>query len=70
MATATALSPLERPKPRRLWTYAEMCAEFEETNLPVELWDGEIITPPAPSTSHQTVVARFGGALSKHVESH
>lgn len=70
MATATAPRPLERPKPRRLWTYAEMCAELEETNLPVELWDGEIIMSPAPKPSHQTVVARFWEALKNHVEPH
>ncbi len=67
MATAT-LSCLERPKPKRRWTYAEMSAELAETNLPVELWDGEIIMSPAPKPSHQTVVARFWAALSQHVE--
>lgn len=70
MAAATAHSPLERPKPRRLWTYAEMCAEFEETNLPVELWDGEIVLPLVPTPSHQTAVARLWNALQRQVEPH
>lgn len=68
MATATAPSPLERPKPRRLWTYAEMCAEFEETNLPVELWDGEIIMSPAPKPTHQTAVLSFARRLAEFTE--
>ncbi len=68
MATATAHSPLERPKPRRRWTYAEMCAELEETNLPVELWDGELIMSPAPKPSHQTVVFALARRLAEFVE--
>ena len=39
MSTAT----LTRPKARRTWTYDEFAAESLETNLPTELWDGEII---------------------------
>jgi Uma2 family endonuclease len=55
MATAT----LTRPKAKRLWTYDEMLAELPETNLPVELWDGEIIMSPTPTPSHQRIVLRL-----------
>jgi hypothetical protein len=37
MATATL------PKTKCFWTYDEMLAELPETNLPIELWDGEIV---------------------------
>ena len=65
MATAT----LQRPKTRRLWTYDEMAAELTESNLPTELWDGEIVMEPAPSPSHQTIVARTWETLNRHVKS-
>lgn len=54
-----------RPKARiqRLWTYDEMVAELPETNLPVELWNGEIIMSPAPHPAHQTIVLNFAVAL-------
>lgn len=42
MATAT----LPRPVAKRLWTFDEMVAELPESNLPMELWDGELIMPP------------------------
>ncbi len=45
-----------------------MCAELEETNLPVELWDGELIMSPSPKPSHQTVVLRLWEALKNHAE--
>jgi len=66
MATATA-TQLARPKPRRLLTYAELAAEFEETNLPTELWDGEIVMSPSPKPNHQTVVARLWESLREFV---
>ncbi len=43
----------------RHWTFAELAAELPESNLPIELWDGEVIMSPAPSFFHQRVVARF-----------
>ncbi len=65
MATAT----LQRPKAKRLWTYDEMAAELPESNLPTELWDGEIIISPAPRPSHQTLVARTWETLNHYLKS-
>jgi Uma2 family endonuclease len=50
---------LPRPKAKRLWTYDEMIAELPETNLPTELWDGEIIMSPAPHPDHQRIVRNY-----------
>jgi hypothetical protein len=33
----------------RRWTFGEMLAELPESNLPMELWDGELLLPPRPS---------------------
>ena len=63
MATATSA----RPKARRLWTYDEMVAELPETNLPAELWDGEIVMAPTPTPSHQKVVFRLARLLEDFV---
>ena len=54
-------------KAKRLWTYAEMCAELPESNLPTELWNGEIIQPPTPTPLHQTIVAGLMSALDDFV---
>lgn len=59
---------LPRPKAKRLWTYDEMVAELPETNLPTELWDGEIIMSPAPHPDHQRIVRNFFLRLHRHVE--
>jgi Uma2 family endonuclease len=59
---------LPRPKAKRLWTYDEMVAQLPETNLPTELWDGEIIMSPAPHPDHQRIVARFYKKLDRLVE--
>jgi len=56
MATATLPRPAAR---KRLWSYDEMVAELPETNLPVELWDGEIIMSPTPIPNHQRIVSRL-----------
>lgn len=53
MTTAVLPKP---PKARRLWTYADMLAELPETNLPIELWNGELVMSPTPTPSHQTIV--------------
>jgi Uma2 family endonuclease len=63
MATAT----LPKLKAKRFWTYDEMLAELPETNLPTELWDGEIIMSPTPTPSHQTIVLKFLRALDDFV---
>ena len=47
----------------RRYTYAELCAEFPETNQLSELWEGELIVLPAPSFYHQEIVGRFCRAL-------
>ncbi|MBI4662285.1 MAG: Uma2 family endonuclease [Verrucomicrobia bacterium] len=55
------------PKARRLWTFDEMVAKLPETNAPTELWDGEIITPPAPTPDHQDIVLDLAAGLKTHV---
>jgi Uma2 family endonuclease len=51
-------------------TYSRLCAELPETNLPAELWEGELIMSPAPSFHHQKVALRFYKALDSWVASH
>lgn len=60
MTTAVLPKP---PKAKRLWTYDAMLAELPETNLPIELWDGEIVMSPTPTPSHQTIVFRLARLL-------
>lgn len=47
-----------------------MLAELGETNQPTELWDGELVMPPAPSFFHQEVVALFHERLTAWVRQH
>jgi Uma2 family endonuclease len=47
-----------------------MVAELPETNLPTELWDGELVMSPAPSFFHQEIVARFYKLLDAWVGEH
>lgn len=47
-----------------------MVAELEESNLPTELWDGELIMSPAPSFFHQEIVARFYELLTAWTRKH
>lgn len=56
MATATLPRPTAK---KRLWTYDEMVATLDESNQPMELWDGEIIMSPTPIPNHQRIVSRF-----------
>jgi len=60
-----------RPVPaawkNRRWTFEELVAELPESNLPTELWDGELIMSPAPSFLHQKIVARLYKALDAWV---
>ena len=63
MSTAT----LSRPKARRTWTYDEFAAESLETNLPTELWDGEIIMSAAPRPAHQRIASRTWRLLDEFV---
>jgi Uma2 family endonuclease len=53
---STVLTP---PKRQQLWTYDQMVAELPESNLPMELWDGQLIKSPTPTPWHQNIVARF-----------
>ena len=54
----------------RRWTFEELLAELPESNLPTELWDGELITSPAPSFLHQQVFDRFHDLLKTWVRQH
>lgn len=58
-----------RAKAQRPWTYDEMLAELPETNLPTELWDGELVMSPTPNPSHQTIVLGFVRLLQDFVAS-
>ena len=51
----------------RRWTYDELVAELPETNLPTELWDGELIMSPSPFFLHQEIVDRFHDLLKAWV---
>ena len=42
-----------------------MLDELPESNLPMELWDGEIVMSPTPSPSHQTILGSFFRALAE-----
>ena len=54
----------------RRWTFDELVAELPESNLPTELWDGELIMSPAPSFLHQKIVDRFHDLLKAWVRQH
>ena len=54
----------------RRWTFEELAAELPESNLPTELWDGELTLSPAPSFFHQEIVARFYKLLDAWVREH
>jgi Uma2 family endonuclease len=60
-----------RPAPakwkNRRWTFDELVAELPESNLPTELWDGELIMSPAHSFLHQEIVDRFHDSLKAWV---
>jgi Uma2 family endonuclease len=57
----------EERNEKRLWTYDEMLAELPETNVPMELWDGQLIISPTPTPNHQRIVSRFWQALQQFV---
>jgi Uma2 family endonuclease len=54
----------------RRWTFDELLAEVPESNLPTELWDGELMMWPCPPFDHQQVVARFWKSLDNWVTQH
>ncbi|MBI4325034.1 MAG: Uma2 family endonuclease [Chloroflexi bacterium] len=55
------------PRSQRRWTFDELNTTLPETNLPTELWDGDLSMAPAPSFSHQEIVDRFHDALKRWV---
>jgi Uma2 family endonuclease len=63
-----------RPVPatwrNRRWTFDELVAELPESNLPTELWDGELVMSPAPPFLHQKIVGRFHDLLKDWVRRH
>ena len=67
---ATKARSITRKQANRCWTFDEMVAELGESNLPTELWDGELIMSPAPSFFHQETVARFYKWLDAWVNKH
>lgn len=63
-----AIATLPRPAAKkRLWTFDEMLAELPESNLPMELWDGELIMSPTPRPNHQRIVYRLAKLLEEFV---
>jgi len=74
MTTDTVARPeTESPAPppeKRLWTYQEMVEKLPESNQPTELWNGELVVSPAPSTNHQKVVGKLFRRMSDFVETH
>ncbi len=67
--TVEAAEPVVVEPPRR-YTYDELVAEMPESNQPCELWDGEVVTSPAPSFFHQEVAFRLHRALHDWVTTH
>ena len=69
MITTKPRTPTKKSKERR-WTYDELVAELPESNLPTELWDGELIMSPSPSFFHQKIVDRLHDYLKAWVRRH
>ena len=67
---ATKPRAAARPAEPRRWTFDEMLAELPESNLPTELWDGELVMSPSPSFFHQEIVVRFHDLLRAWVGRH
>lgn len=63
---------LTQPKTeaQRLWTHDEMLVELPETNVPMELWDGEIVKSPTPNPVHQTIVGSMYRGIDEFVSDH
>lgn len=52
---------------KKLWSFDQLIAEMPEANQPTELWDGELIMTPSPTSAHQAVVGRLVHTLSGFV---
>jgi Uma2 family endonuclease len=59
---------LPPPEAVRRWTYDEFAAQSPESNLPTELWDGEIIMSAAPRPKHQAIVFNLAEIVKGHVK--
>ena len=68
MRLATETIRPTTPASPRLYTYKELVAEFPESTVPCELWEGQLIMSPTPSFFHQQVLFRFQRALFDWVE--
>jgi Uma2 family endonuclease len=55
------------PRSKRFWTFDELVEELPESNQPCELWDGELIMPPAPDPLHQDIVFSIARRLDAFV---
>ena len=66
----TKLRSARKPPAGRRWTFAELVAAVPESNLPTELWDGELVMSPSPSFRHQDIVDRFHDRLKAWVRKH
>jgi len=62
-----AIASVPKPRSRKLWTFSELTAKLSESNIPTELWDGELIMSPAPAPSHQDIVLNFASLLRSFV---
>lgn len=67
---ATRSRAASKKSTSRRWTFEELAAELPESNLPTELWDGELTVSPAPSFFHQEIVDRFHDRLKAWVREH
>jgi Uma2 family endonuclease len=65
----TRTKPAKKWKDRR-WTFDELAAELPESNLPTELWDGELVMSPSPSWYHQKIVDCLHDCLKAWVRQH
>ena len=52
----------------RRWTYDELLVELPETNVPIELWEGQFVMSPSPSFFHQELIDRFHDTLNLFAE--
>ena len=62
-----AIAAVPKPRTPHFWTFDKMATTLPETNLPTELWDGELIRSPAPTPSYQEIVFNFATLLRNFV---
>lgn len=67
-ATTPAFPPVSTEGgEKKYYTYEELVECMPETNIPHELWDGELIISPTPSFYHQEITLRFYEILARWV---